>query len=205
MYAKTVYVKTHQTVHFKYVHLLDVNYAYFFFFSGLLAYQRSRKIELTGAGLLLTRVSSVTWSCLFFATLWTAARQASLSITNSQSLLKHVHVSDALQPSHPLSSPSPPAFNLSQHQGLFQWVRWPKYWSFTFNISPSNESSGLISFGIDWFYLFAVQESSPTPQFKSIKSSALHTWELCPTLTSIHDYWKNHSFDFVGKGNVSAL
>ena len=59
-----------------------------------------------------------------FATPWTAARQASLSITNSWSLLKtHVHwVSDAIQPSHPLSSPSPPALNLSQHQGLFLWV-----------------------------------------------------------------------------------
>ena len=75
------------------------------FFFWVASYQRSRKIELTGAGLLLTRVSSVTWSCLFFATLWTAACQASLSITKSQSLLKHVHVSDALQPSHPLSSP----------------------------------------------------------------------------------------------------
>ena len=65
----------------------------------------------------------------------------------------------AIQPSHPLSSPSP-AFNLSQHQGLFQSVlciRWPKYWSFSFSISPSNEYSGLISFRIDWFDLLAVQ------------------------------------------------
>ena len=65
----------------------------------------------------------------------------------------HVHwVSDAIQPSHPLSSPSPPAFNLSQHQGHFKWVvpiRWPKYWSFSFSISPSNEHSGLISFRMD--------------------------------------------------------
>ena len=58
----------------------------------------------------------------------------------------HVHqASDAIQPSHPLSSPSPPAFNLSQHQGLFH-IRWPQYWSFRFNISPSNGYSGLISF-----------------------------------------------------------
>ena len=62
----------------------------------------------------------------------------------------HVHcISDATQPSHPLSSPYPPAFNLSQHQGLFKWVnsshQWPKYWSFTFSISPSNEYSRLIS------------------------------------------------------------
>ena len=68
-------------------------------------------------------------------------------------------VSDAIQPSHPLSPPSPPALNLSQHQGLFQWVsslhQVAKYWSFS--ISPSNEYSGLISFRIDWFDLLAVQ------------------------------------------------
>ena len=74
----------------------------------------------------------------------------------------HVHrVGDVIQPSHPLSSPYPPAFNFSQHQGLFQWVsssiRWPKYWSFSFSISPSNEYSGLISFRMDWFDLLAVQ------------------------------------------------
>ena len=72
----------------------------------------------------------------------------------------HVHrVSEVIQPSHPLLSPSPPAFNLSQHQGLFQWVSsyimWPKYWSFS--ISPSNEYSELISFRMDWFDLLAVE------------------------------------------------
>ena len=78
----------------------------------------------------------------------------------------HVHqVGDAIQPSHPLPSPSPLAFSLSQHQCLFQWVislpkkRWPKYWSFSFSISPSNEYSGLISFRIDWFYFFVVQRT----------------------------------------------
>ena len=74
----------------------------------------------------------------------------------------HVHqVSDAIQPSHPLSSPSPPVRNPSQHQSLFQWVisslRWSKYWSFTFSISPSNEHPGLISFRMDWLDLLAVQ------------------------------------------------
>ena len=72
----------------------------------------------------------------------------------------HVHwVGDAIQPSHPLWHPSPPALNLSQCQSLFQWValhiRWPKYWSFSFSISPSSEYSGLISFKIDWFELLA--------------------------------------------------
>ena len=70
----------------------------------------------------------------------------------------HVYlVSDAIQPSHSLSSPSPPTFNRSQHQGLFQWIRWAKYWSFSFNISPSSEHSGLISFRMDWLDLLAVQ------------------------------------------------
>ena len=74
----------------------------------------------------------------------------------------HVHlVGDAIQPSHPLSSPSLPAFNLSQHQGFSNdsvlHIRWPKYWSFSFSISPSSECSGLISFRIDWLDLLAVQ------------------------------------------------
>ena len=69
----------------------------------------------------------------------------------------HVHcVGDANQTSHSLSSPSPPTFNLSQYQGLFNWVRWPKYWSFSFNISPSNEHPGQISFTMDWLDLLAV-------------------------------------------------
>ena len=102
----------------------------------------------------------------------------------------HVHrVSDAIQPSHSLSLPSPPALNLSQHQGLFQWVssfyiRWPKYWSFRFSISPSNEHSGMISFGIDWSpcYPRGSQESSPAPQFKSISFLALHLLYLIRTM-----------------------
>ena len=69
-------------------------------------------------------------------------------------------VSDVIQPSHPLSSPSPPAFQLSQHQGLFNesvlCIRWPKYWSFSFSICPSSEYSGLISFRMDWLDLLAV-------------------------------------------------
>ena len=115
----------------------------------------------------------------------------------------HVHVvSHVIQPSHPLSSPSL-AFKLAQHQGLFQWVillisiYFAKYWSFSFSISPSNEYSGLISFRMDWLDILAVQgtfESSPTPQFKSISSLAL-SFFYGPTLTSVHDYWKNHSFD----------
>ena len=86
-------------------------------------------------------------------------------------------VSDAIQPSHPLLSSPPPAFNLSQHQGLFQWTGYlhhaPKYRSFS--ISPSNEYSGLISFRIDWYDLFAVQWTlKRLLQYHSSKASVLH-------------------------------
>ena len=80
---------------------------------------------------------------------------------------------------------------------LVLWIRWLKYWSISFSISPSNEYSGLISFRMDWFDLLAVQgtqESSTTPQFKSINFLAL-SFLYNPTLTSIHDYWKNHSYN----------
>ena len=109
----------------------------------------------------------------------------------------HVHwVGDAIQLSHPLSSPSPPTFILSQHQGLFRWVsfhmRWPEYWSFSFSVSPSNEYSGLISFRMDRLDLLAVQGT-----LKSLlqhHSSSACNFLYSPTLPSICDYWKNHSF-----------
>ena len=114
----------------------------------------------------------------------------------------HVHrVGDAIQPSHPLLSPSPPAFSLSQHQGLFQLVDSSHQVAKVLELQLQHQSFQwifrMISFRMDWLDLLAVQrtqESSPTPQFKSINSSVLSF--LCsPTLTSIHDYWKNHSFD----------
>ena len=96
-----------------------------------------------------------------FATPWAVTCQASQSQLLELAEI-HVHqVGDAIQQSHPLSSPSPPAFNLSQNQGcsneLALCIRWPKYWSFSFNISPSNEFAGLISFRMDCFDLLAVQ------------------------------------------------
>ena len=101
---------------------------------------------------------SLVW---LFVTPWTKARQASLSITTSQNPPSPCPLSWwCIQSSHPVV-PSPPTLNLSQHQGLFQWVifciMWPKYWSFSFNISPSNEHQGLISFRMDWLDLLAVQ------------------------------------------------
>ena len=119
----------------------------------------------------------------------------------------HVHwVSDAIQPSHPLSSPSPPAFSIlsivvfSSESDLR--IGWPVYWSFSFNISPSNECSELISFRIDWVWSLCnprdSQESSPTPQFKSINSSVFSLL-YSPTLTSMHDHWKTIALTFVSK------
>ena len=101
-----------------------------------------------------------------------------------ESTQTHVHqVRDTIQPSHPLSSPSPPALNLSQHQGLFQWVscshqvlefQFAKYWSFSFSISPSNEHTGLISFRMDWLDLLAVQGTLKSLlQHHSAKASIL--------------------------------
>ena len=98
-----------------------------------------------------------------FAMSWTAAHQASLYIINSWSLLKLMSIESVMPSiaSHPLPSPSPGAFNLSQHQGLSNEsvlrIRWPKYWSFSFSTSPSNEHPGLISFRMDWLDLLAVQ------------------------------------------------
>ena len=97
-----------------------------------------------------------------FATPWTAARQASLSITNSQSLLKLIsEIGDDIKASHALSSPLlPPSIfpniRVFYNESVLP-IRWPKYWSFSFSISPSNEYSGLISFRMDWLDLLAVQ------------------------------------------------
>ena len=96
-----------------------------------------------------------------------------------------------------LLPPIPPSIRVFSSESTLR-MRWPKFWSFSFSISPSNEHSGLISFRMDWLDHLALQgtlESSPTPQFKSINSSVfsfLHS----PALTSIHDHWKNHSLDY---------
>ena len=109
--------------------------------------------------------------------------------------------SDAIQASHPLSSPSPPAFNLSQHQSLFHWVSSSLQVAKILEFQLQHQSLQWIFrtdfFRMDWLDLLAVQGtlvSSPTPQFRSINSLVL-SFLYSPTLTSIHDYWKNHSFD----------
>ena len=114
----------------------------------------------------------------------------------------HVHwVGDAVQPSYPLLSPSPPTFNLSQHQGLFQWVSSSHQVAKVLEFQLQHQSFQWIfrtDFLQDWLVGSPCcprdsQGSSPTPQFKSINSSAL-SFIYSPTLTSINDYWKNHSF-----------
>ena len=112
--------------------------------------------------------------------------------------IKLVMPSNHLIICHPLlllPSIFPRIRDFSNESGLH--MMWPEYWSSSFNTRPSNEYSGLISFRTDWLDLLQSknsQESSPTPQFKSINSSA-PSFLYCPTFTSIHDYWKNHYFD----------
>ena len=140
----------------------------------------------------------------------TAARQASLSFLISWSLLKLLSIESVILSNH-LILYHPllllPSIFLSIQvfsNDLALHIRWPKYWSFSFNISPSNEYSGLSSFRIDWFHLLASprhsQESSPTPQFESISSLVLSLLSG-PALISVHDYWKNYSFEY---GPLSA-
>ena len=128
----------------------------------------------------------------------------SWSFTISQSLLKLMFI-ESIMPfnhfilCHPLLlSPSIfPSNRLFSYQSAL-CIRWPQYWSFSLSINPSNEYSGLISFRIDWFHLLAVQGTlKGLPQHHSLKASVFLMLNLLygPTLTSIHDYWKNHSLD----------
>ena len=140
-------------------------------------------------------------SCVpLFETPWITAHQASLSITNSWSSLRLTSIDSVMPSSHLilcrpllLLPPIPPSIRVLSTESTLH-MRWPKDWSFSFSIIPSKEIPGLISFRMDWLDLLDSQESSPTPQFKSINSLVLSFFHS-PTLTSIHDYWKNHSLD----------
>ena len=147
-----------------------------------------------------------------FVTPWTTAKQASLSITNAHSPPKSMSIESMMPSNHlilcRLLLLLPSIFLsirvFSNESALC--IRRPKYWSFTVNINPSNEHPELISFTMDWLDLLYdglvgspyspknSQESSPTPQFKSINSSVL-SFLYSPTFPSIHDHWKNHSLD----------
>ena len=150
--------------------------------------------------------SSVQWlsHVRLFVMPWFTARQASLSITSSLSSLKHISIMSVMPSSHLilycpllLLPPIPPSIRVFSYESTLR-MTWPKFWSFRFSISPSKEHPGLISFRMHWLdppcSSRDSQESSPTPQFKSINSSAL-SFLHSPTLTSIHDHWKNHSLD----------
>ena len=136
----------------------------------------------------------------------TPGTTAHLTITNSQSLLNHVSIESVTPFCHfnlccpLLLLPSIfPSFKVFSSDSILHTM-WPKYWCFSFSISLSNEYSGLISFRIDYFDLLAcprdTQVCSPAPQLEIINSSVLmHLYD--PTFTSIPDYWKNHSFDYI--------
>ena len=167
----------------------------------------STNLKLTSSllGNLFSSVQSLSRVRLF-VTPWTTARQASLSITNSQSPPKPTSIELVMPSNHFILSypllllpPIFPRIRVLPNKSVLH-IRGPNYWSFSFSISPSNEYSGPISFRRDWLDLLAVQvtptpqEFSPTPQFKSISFLVL-SFLYSPTLTSIHDYWKSHSLD----------
>ena len=172
-------------------------------FSYMKVEQVSMDCLCTISRLLHKRFSSVTQLCPALCCPMDWARQASLSFIISWSLLSLMSI-ESVMPSnhlilcHPLlllPSIFPSIRVISNESALH--IRSPKYWSFSFSITHFSEYSGLISFKIEWFNVPAIrdsQESSPTPQFKSINYLAL-SLIYGPTLTSIHDYWKNHSFD----------
>ena len=152
-----------------------------------------------------------------FVTPWTAACHASMPCTVSQSLFKVMSI-ELVMLCNPLVLchlllllPSIfPSIGVFSNESALH-IRWPKYWSFSFSISPSRvEYSGLISFRIDWFDLFAVQGTLKSLlQHHSSKASVLVLSLLYdPVLTSIHDYWKNYSFNYMDlchQSDVSAL
>ena len=140
---------------------------------------------------------------------WTAARQASLSITISQSLHKLMSIESVMPSNHLILYHRflLPSIRVCSNESVLH-IRWPKYWSF--NISLSKEYSGLISFRMDWLDLLAVQGVLKSLlQHHGSKASILWlSFLYSPTLTSIHDYWENHSFDHMDlcrQSNVSAF
>ena len=137
-----------------------------------------------------------------FETPWKAARQATLSIANSRSLLKLMSIESMMPSNHlilcrplPLLPSILPSLRVFSNVSVL-YIRWPKHWSFRFSVRPSNEYSGRISFKMDWLDLLAVHRTlNSLFQHQGSKASVFHLSALSPALTSIHDYWKNHSFD----------
>ena len=157
---------------------------------------------LLGNHLIVAQFNLVTQSCLTLFDPMNHTTPGLLFITNFQSSSK-LTFTESVMPSNHLILCHPllllpsifPSIRVFSNESALS-IRRPKYWSFSFNISPSNEHPGLISFRTDWLDLLTrdSQESSPTPQLKSINSLVL-SFLYSPTLTSLHDYWKNHSLD----------
>ena len=156
------------------------------------------------------RVRSVSWNCSVVQSCLTLCKPVNCNTPGlpvhhqlPEFTQSHVHwVGDAIQPSSPLSSPSPPALNLSQHRGLFKWVSSSHQVAKVLEFQLQHQSfqwilrTDFLQDGLVWSSCSPrdSQESSPTPQSKSINSSALSLLHS-PTLTSIHDHRKNHSLD----------
>ena len=159
--------------------------------------------EMANNSSILTLGSVQSFSCVqLFATPWTAARQAPLSITNSRSPPKPMFIKSVMPSNHLilccplLLPPIPPSIKVFSNESALL-IRWSKYWGFSFSISPSNEHPGLISFRMGWLDPLVVQGT--------LKTLLQHH---SSTLTSIHDHWKNHSLDqmdFCWQSNVSAF
>ena len=170
------------------------------------------------AGSYSVQFSSVTQLCpCLYATPWIAARQASLSITNSRSSLKLMSIESVMPPSHLilccpllLLPPIPPSIRVFSNESTLH-MRWPKYWSFSFSISPSSEHPRLISFKMDWLDLFAVQGTLKSLlQHHSSKASIL--WHSAFfTVQLSHPYMTTGKtialtrWTFVWQSNVSAF
>ena len=188
----------------------ESHYSYFIMVLSVIIYKRDelgnkkKSLLLTFINHISVQFSSVTQLC---PTLCDPMNRSAPGLPVHHQLPKstqtHVHpVGDAIQPSYPLLSPSPPAPNPSQHQGLFKWVSSShqvakvlefqlQHQSFQWTPRADLLQNGLVGSPCS---LRDSQESSPTPQFKSINSLALSLLHS-PTLTSIHDHWKNHSLD----------
>ena len=161
---------------------------------------RKEQISMTSS---IYPFSSVAQSCLTLFNPMNCSTPAFLSITNSRSLLKLMSIM-SIMPSNNfilyrplLLSPSIfPSIRIFSNKSVL-CIRWSKYWRFSFNMSPSHDYSGLISFRMDWLDLLAAQGTlNSLLQCHSSKASILRcSGVYSPTLTSIHDYWKNHSLD----------
>ena len=194
-----------QTSDLTYQHLTQVCNIYLFIWL-CRVFIVAHRIYLTSWGIFPWSIqfSSVTQSCPTLCNPMDCSTPG-LPVHHQLPELTQTHVlwvGDAIQPSHPLLSlllPSSifPSIRVFSNESALR-IRWPKYWSFSFSISPSNEYSGLISFRMDWLDLLAVQGTLGSfLQHHRSKASTLFSTSFLhsPTFTSIYDHWKNHSLD----------